>query len=55
MNVRDTILYVQQSRSGIRIVPAHNSTKRPWRLTDGIKHPVKIIKLGGNNAATKRG
>jgi len=54
MNVKDTILYVQQPKFSIRIVPAHGSTKRPWRLTDGIRHPVKIIKPGVKHETTKR-
>jgi len=53
MNVRDTILYVSTPKSSVRIIPAHNSTKRPWRLADGMRHPVKIIKPGVKHETAK--
>lgn len=39
-NVRDTELTVPAGRINL-----HGHTKPKWRLSDGRRHPVRIIKL----------
>jgi len=46
MNVRDTILYVDDSKSSIRTITANIVTRPKLRLTDGKRHPVTIIYPG---------
>jgi len=43
MNVRDTTLYVGESKSSIRTIAVHGRTREKMRLTDGVKRPIKII------------
>lgn len=45
MNIRDVELTVPD-QGGIITVVAHIKTKPPWRVKDGEKHPVVIIKEG---------
>ena len=39
MNIKDIELYVVVGKGHVNIV-----TKRKERLTDGVRHPVKVIK-----------
>ncbi len=43
MKVSDTILYVPEHLGGFKIIPVHFRTKEKVRLTDGRRHPVRII------------
>lgn len=38
MEVADTELYVVTDKCHVNIL-----TKRPWRLSDGRRHPVRIV------------
>lgn len=43
MEVRDTELYTVTSKGHVNII-----TPRKWRLTDGKRHPVTIIRPAQN-------
>ncbi len=45
--VSDTVLYVAESVSSIKTSSAHIRTKSPWRVSDGLKHPVVRINSNG--------
>ena len=38
MEVHDTQLYTVTDKGHVNII-----TKRKWRLTDGLRHPVRVI------------
>jgi len=44
MNVRDTELTVEGGKGYI-----HTHTRRPWRISDGVKHPVKTTPVDKEN------